>query len=184
MTYTLPLFIVGLITGLLLVIGHLPAVFLPVKTAHVLRGFPRSDLWGFSLLTVAAVWAFFLVRTIDLGEFDGLRNAMTLGVVVTAVLTGVFVREFLSVRALSILMLLGAEVLLCAAFLQPPLARLWLVFLAYGWILAALFWVGLPWLARDMIDWVTKVSWRVRFTGLLGLGYGLILIFFSFVSFR
>jgi hypothetical protein len=119
-----------------------------------------------------------------LGEFSGLRNLMSLGVVVVAVLTGVFVREFLSIRALSVLFLLAAEILLCAAFLQPPAARLWLVFLAYGWIFFGLFCVGLPWLARDLIAWVTRATWRVRLAGFLGLAYGIVLIYFSFAAYR
>lgn len=184
MTYSFSLFSVGLVTGLVLFLGHLPAVLLPRTTAKLLRIVPRSELWGQVLLVAAALWAFFLVRTIDLGEFDGLRNLMSVGVVVAAVLTGVFVREFLSIRALSILFLLAAEILLCAAFLQPPVARLWLVFLAYGWIFFGLFCVGLPWLARDLITWITQKIWRVQFGGFLGLAYGIILIYFSFAAYR
>jgi hypothetical protein len=184
MTYSFSLFTVGLITGLVLALGHLPAVLLPKVTSRLLGQFPRSDFWGYTLLALASLWAFFLIRTIDLGEFDGLRNLMSVGVIVAAVLTGVFVREFLSIRALSILFLLAAEVLLCAAFLQPPLARLWLVFLAYGWIFIGLFCIGLPWLARDLIAWVTRVTWRVQFAGFLGLAYGVILIFLSFAAYR
>lgn len=184
MTYHIPLFPVGLAVGLLLIVGHLPALLKTEATKKWLLDFPRSLLLGRIFLVIAVVWTFWLVLTMDLGEFAALRQPMSIAVIACGVLTWIFVQEFLAVRALSILFLLAADVLLCAAFLQPQASRLWLVFLAYGWIFAALFCVGLPWLMRDALLWATRSSWRLRAAAVAGVAYGIILIFCAAFSWR
>lgn len=176
MTYHLELFPVGLAVGLLLVAGHLPVFLAPGPTANFLRQFPRSLVLGRLLLAVAVAWTLWLVLSIDLGEFAPMRNLLFVGVLVVGVLTWIFLEEFLAVRALAICLLLAAEILLSSAFLQPPVSRLLLVVLAYGWILAGLFWVGLPWLLRDQIDWLVRAPWRLRVAAGAGIAYGLAIL--------
>lgn len=177
LTYDLSLKAVGLVVGIGLIAAHLPALLRPEIAQRWLKDFPRSRSAGTVLLALAALWSFALIWTIDLGEFAGLRNVMLIGIVVGAVLTWRFVDEFLAVRALGILALLAAEPLLCAAFLQPEASRLFLVFLAYVWLTAGLFWVGLPYLLRDQIQWVTASPTRWKLATLGGLGYGALLLF-------
>lgn len=184
MTYTVSLFHTGLVVGFALIFAHLAALLLPDLTGKLLQGFPRNRLAGKVLLVLAVVWCLWLVRTMDLGEFAALRNMMSIGVVVLGVLSWVFVDEFLSIRALAILALLAADVLLCAAFLQPQLSRLLLVFLAYAWIFAGLFWVGLPWMLRDSISWVLREPWRFRLASVAGVAYGALIVFCAFAYYR
>jgi hypothetical protein len=184
MTYSFSLFSTGLVIGLLLLVSHLVPLFAPRATRDFLVRFPRSEMWGRILLVLATVWTLWLVLTIDLGEFAHLRNMMAVGVIVLAGLTWKFVDEFLAVRALAILALLAAEVLLCAAFLQPQISRLLLVFLAYAWIFVGLFLVGLPWLMRDFISWVTEKKWRLMAFSLAGIFYGLALVVCAMAFYR
>ncbi|MCX7713304.1 MAG: hypothetical protein N2035_06535 [Chthoniobacterales bacterium] len=106
---------------------------------------------------------------------------MIFGVFIMAILTFIFVREFLAVRAFGILLLLAAEVLLCAAFLRPEFCRLFLVILAYGWIIAGMFFVGMPWILRDLIEFIVNNKFRFRSAAIAGISYGLILIFCAFL---
>ena len=184
MTYSFTLFSTGLVVGIALIFSHLVPLFAPAATRSFLVGFPRSELWGKILLSIATVWAVWLVLTIDLGEFAGLRRAMAVGVVVASVLTWKFVDEFLAVRALAILGLLAAEILLCAAFLQPQATRLLLVFLAYAWIFGGLFLIGLPWLLRDVISWAAAKGWRFTALALGGVFYGLALVVCAVAFYR
>jgi hypothetical protein len=176
MTYDVSLFAAGLVVGLILIAGHLPALIRPELTKQWLLDFPRSLFLGRVFLVVAVAWCIWLILTMDLGEFAAVRHPMAIAAFFCGVLTWIFVEEFLSVRALSILFLLAADVLLCAAFLQPPVSRLWLVFLAYAWILGGLFCVGLPWLMRDALAWFTKSDWRLRLAAAAGVAYGLLLV--------
>ena len=40
--------------------------------------------------------------------------------------------------------------------MRQETTRLLLVLLAYVWIINGLFWVGMPWLMRDQIAWLTR----------------------------
>ena len=86
-----------------------------------------------------------------------------------------FVPDFLAVRALGMLALLVAEPLLEAAFLREEQVRLLLVVLVYVWIIAGMFWVGMPYTLRDQISWVSATEKRWRAAAFAGLAYGALL---------
>jgi hypothetical protein len=169
--YDLSLHTVGLIVGLLLLITHSTALVRPEETKQWLKKFPRSRLLGNCLLAVDAIWTFWLVTNMDLGEFSQFRTWLQIGVPLVFILTIFFVDEFLSVRALGIMALLVAEPILSAAFLRPEAARLLVVILAYVWLTLGLFWVGMPYLLRDQITWITKTASRFRAATVVGLLY-------------
>jgi len=176
MIYPFSLQLTGLVTGVLLILAHAFALATPGATRPFLQAFPRSRVWGTVLLALGAIWAFWLVSTMDLGEFAHLRKMMLIAVPVGAVLTWQFVDEFLAVRALGILALLAADCLLEAAFLRPELSRLLLVVLAYAWIFAGLFLVGMPYILRDLIAWLVDSLPRFRMAAIAGVLYGAVLI--------
>jgi hypothetical protein len=171
--YDLSLHTVGLIVGLLLLITHVTALVRPDETRQWLRRFPRSRLLGNCFLAVDAIWTFWLVTNMDLGEFSQFRTWLQAIVPILFILTIFFVDEFLSVRALGIMALLAAEPLLSAAFLRPEIARLLVVILAYVWLTLGLFWVGMPYLLRDQITWLTESANRFKVMAMAGLLYSL-----------
>jgi len=174
MIYQLSLQSTGLAAGLLLIFSHALGLINALASIRLARGFPRSRAAGTVLLLVAAVWSFVLVTDIDLGEFSKLRNLMLLGIVAGAVLSWLYVEEFLAVRALGMLLLLAAEPLLESCALRPEESRLLLVCLAYAWIIAGLFCVGMPYLLRDALEILTRriELWRIAALG--GLVYGVV----------
>lgn len=165
-----------LLTGVLLICGHGAALLWPARVREFLRTFPRSKALGLVLLVVAALWSWLLVRTIDLGEFTNWKPRILLIIPIAAFLTWQYVDEFLAVRALGMLVLLGAEPLLEAAFLRPELSRLFLVSLVYLWITLALFWIGMPYTLRDQIGWVTRTEGRWKAAAVAGVAYGVVLL--------
>jgi hypothetical protein len=169
MIYHLSLHAVGLIAGALLALLSLVAIFLP--TRNFLPQFPRSRTAGAALLTVDLIWSFWLLATMEMGEFANFRRPLLIVLPVGFILVLKFVDEFLAGRALGIFCLLAAEPLLDAAFLRPEASRLLVTVLAYLMIVAGLFWVTMPYLLRDQIHWSTKSTGRWRF--LMGLGFAL-----------
>ncbi len=161
----------GIVTGLLLLALSAACLLRGGPLRAGLRALPRSEKAGWMLLTLAAIWAFALVSLIDLGEFTKFRRMLQVLVVAGYWLTLRYVDEFLSVRALGMLFLLAAELLLEAAFLQPQTWRLLLVILAYAMIIKGMFWVGMPYLLRDHIGWLTKTDSRWRAGAWAGLAY-------------
>ncbi len=176
MIYSLSLEDALLVSGGLLVAGHIPALVAGEGTQRWLRAFPRSVNWGVFLYTGAAAWFVWLVASSDLGEFSSMRRNFLLASLAAYVLGLKYMREFLAVRALGMLALLGAEPLLEAAWMRPEVLRLWMVGLVYGWLTAGLFLVGMPYLMRDAVDWVCAGPIRWRGAAWAGLFYGLWLI--------
>ena len=75
------------------------------------------------------------------------------------------------------LMLMAGPVLQ-AAYLEEPFTRLLLPIIAYVWIIVGMFWVGMPFLMRDWIDWLISKEHPKRWTYAcgIGVGYGLLMI--------
>jgi hypothetical protein len=176
MIYSFSLQLTGILVGLLLVASHSFALTAPTLTKSFLHELPRSRTWGTIFLAISAGWALWLVCTIDLGEFARMRTLLILAVPVGAVLTWLFVDEFLAVRALGILALLAAEPLLEAAYLRPETTRLILVTLAYVWILSGLFLVGMPYILRDLSAWVLGSGARYRLGAIAGIICGVAIL--------
>ncbi len=183
MIYSLSLRNAGIALGLFLIVIHALALLHSQGARELLRGFPRSRGAGFALLALAAVWAFWLVSTMDLGEFSSWRRTILIAIVASAGLMALYVQEFLAVRALGFLALLAAEPLLEAAFLQPEPTRLLVSFIGYAWALLGLFWVGMPYLLRDQLAWVSQSTGRWKVAALGGLVYGVAVLFCAFTRY-
>jgi hypothetical protein len=176
MIYPVDLKQAGLAAGAILLVAHLGALVAQQPARKLLADFPRSRIAGIVLMSLAALWSFLLIRTMDLGEFAGMRGVMLGGILAAGVLMIIYVPEFLAVRALGMLMLLAAEPLLGAAFLRPETSRLLLVVLAYAWVFAGLFWVGMPWLLRDQVKWLLAGGRRFPIAAWAGAAYGFALL--------
>lgn len=176
MIYPIQLQAAGLLAGAFLLVVHLIAIAKPAASKDWLKKFPRSRFFGTVLIAAAVIWSFLLLSKMDMGEFARLRNILMIGVVVGGFLAWRYVEEFLAVRALGMLALLAAEPLLGAAYQRPEVTRLFLVVLCYGWIVLGLFWVGIPWVLRNQIAWVTAQPQRYQLAAWAGAAYGAVLL--------
>jgi len=180
--YHLSLHTAGIISGVVLVLLSLPGLLKP-NLAGVAQKFPRSYVAGVFLLTICLVWTFWLLATIQMGEFSAFRRPLLIVLPIGYALTLRFVPEFLAVRALGILCLLAAEPLLDAAFLRYEPSRLLVTVFAYLLIVAGLFWVAIPYLLRDQINWGTRSVVRWRFLHVIALIYGCVILTFAFTRY-
>ena len=114
------------------------------------------------LLAIDLVWSFWLVSTMEMGEFSAFRRPFLFALPIGFFLTMRFVDEFLAVRALGILALLMAEPLLDAAFFRYESSRLVLTVFAYLLVVLGLTWVMVPYKLRDQIGWFSKTTARWR----------------------
>ncbi len=176
MIYSLKLETALTLVGLWLLAIHGLALLKGPAVKAWLKTFPRSKAMGTLLLVGATAWAWWLIVTIDLGEFTNWRDRVKVIIPVAAILTYLYADEFLAVRALGMIVLLAAEPLLEAAFMRPEMSRLFMVTLVYVWITLALFWVGMPYTLRDQIAWVTASDSRWRLATFAGLAYGALLV--------
>ena len=179
MIYHLSLQAAGIIAGVFLILISLPGLVKP-SLATVVQKFPRSHVAGVILLTICLVWTFWLLFTIQMGEFSAFRRPLLIALPIGYGLVLRFVGEFLAVRALGILCLLAAEPLLDAAFLRYEPSRLLVTVFAYVLILAGLFWVAIPYVLRDQINWSARSAFRWRFLHAIALIYGCVILTFAF----
>ena len=151
--------------------------------ASVAQRFPRSRVAGVILLTICLVWTFCLLATIQMGEFSGFRRPLLIALPIGYGLALRFVDEFLAVRALGILCLLAAEPLLDAAFLRYETSRLLITVFAYVLIVAGLFWVAVPYVLRDQINWSARSVFRWRCLHAVALVCGGVILAFAFTQY-
>ena len=183
MIYDLSLHTGGFIAGIALILLSLPGLVKPVPIQNWLKRFPRSSVAGVVLLTIALVWSFWLLATMEMGEFSSFRRPLMILLPIGYVLILRFVEEFLAVRALGILCLLAAEPLLEAAFFRYEASRLFVTALAYLLIVAGLFWVTMPYLLRDQINWSANSNARWRTLHGVAAAYGLAILAFAFTQY-
>jgi hypothetical protein len=172
MIYQLSLRMAGIIAGALLVLISVPGLVRPAIFQQWAKHLPRSRVAGFILFTFALAWSFWLLATMEMGEFAPFRKPLLIFLPIGYVLVLRFVDEFLAVRALGVLCLLAAEPLLDAAFLRYEGARLVITVFAYILVIVGLFWVTMPYLLRDQLDWTSRTTWRWRSLHGIMLAYG------------
>lgn len=172
----LPMKPVGIVLGLALLASHLWAWKNADKSKAFLRAFPRHYGWGALLLTIDFIWGMIVLANMDMGEFFFLRKWFLTLVPIGFVAVLIYVKEFLAVRALGCLMLLVAGPVLASAFLQPQLTRLLLPTLAYVWIIAGMYFIGMPYLMRDWIAWLLAKDGRWSLAIWSGVAYGAALL--------
>src|SRR5467141_4050112 len=170
----------GMVAGSLLVLLSLPGLVKPGPVQNWLKRFPRSGIAGVVLLTLTLVWSFWLLATMEMGEFSSFRRPLMVVLPIGYVLVLRFVEEFLAVRALGILCLLAAEPLLEAAFFRYETTRLLVTVFAYLLIVAGLFWVTMPYLLRDQIDWSAQSNARWRIVHGIAAIYGMTILACAF----
>ena len=182
MIYHLSLHSAGMIAGFFLILVGFIGLVKP-DFANAIQRFPRSRVAGIVLLTICLAWTFWLLATIQMGEFSSFRRPLLIALPIGYGLVLRFVGEFLAVRSLGILCLLAAQPLLDAAFLRYEASRLLVTVLAYLLILAGLFWVAIPYVLRDQINWTARSTFRWRCLHVIALIYGCVILTFAFAQY-
>ena len=190
----LPLFATGLVLAIWLIAIHALMLVKPAETQSFMKKFPRNDQLGQVLLGIGLFWFWLLIApdnlgklsalTMDLGEFNSAKRLLQILVPISLVLVCRSVRDFLAVRALGLLGLMVAAPLLSAAFLKDPQSRLLVPIYAYAMLTASMFCVGMPYLFRDAVNWVTADRKRWTLCALVGLGYGVATLVCAFAFWR
>lgn len=190
----LPLFGTGLVLAMFLIALHVVMLARPKQMQALLIKFPRNPMAGQILLGIGLGWFWLLIApdslgklsalTMDLGEFNAAKPILRILVPVVLVLVVISVRDFLAVRALGLCGLMIAAPLLASAFLKDPASRLLVPIYAYALLTASMFFVGMPYLFRDAVTWVTADSKRWFATAAAGLTYGVVTLICALLFWR
>jgi hypothetical protein len=170
------LFLATLLPGLLLALLGVVLLWNNSAVSSSFRAFPRST--RASWICFGAATALFLWRLSRLGEADLIffksAQPVMLAAGLLAILAFFYTPDFLAVRGLSVLMLLAAEPLLYAAYMeyQHP-QRLLMVTAVYVGLVASLYLAAAPYRLRDFFEWLFQRPTRPRLVGAILLTYGI-----------
>ncbi len=167
---------VAIVVGLLYVALHLWVALFPDQFKPLAKAFPRHLLMGQILMGAATVWIVWMCATMDLGEFTPMRQGITIFFGVLGILSLWLLTDYLSVRGLSVLLLLAANVLLDGAFLNNHPLKLIIPALAYVWITAGIILICSPYRLRDWLTWAVEKESRLKALAWPGVVFGGILI--------
>ncbi|MCX8238283.1 MAG: hypothetical protein OSB05_05625 [Akkermansiaceae bacterium] len=176
----------GLVLGIILLVLYGVMLAKPETSKEIVKKLPRNSQVGTYLMGFGMIWFWLLVApsgkgifsslTMDLGEFNKAKTYLMLGVPLFCLGMIIYVREFLFVRGLGLCLLMAAAPLLYASdFESAPLQWIMPTF-CYLIIIKGLYFVGMPYLCRDGVDWATKTTERWRGLLLGGVVLGLVFV--------
>ena len=176
------LFQYSFVTSLLLLTFGLTMWIRRSSICNDILVFARSNKASALLLTISLAW--FLFRYVqNLSEADFGNYKLIIGMVAVFIYFGSFalVKDFLSVRSLSILCLFYAREVLDSAWLQDPPSRLLLVTTIYVIIVLALYFGAWPYRFRDFFEWLNIQEKRVKIlaTTITCISLALLLVSFT-----
>jgi hypothetical protein len=174
------LFQATLLTGLFLIAFGTHFLWHGMRSAKSIQAFPRSQTAAYLLLGTAAAWFLYKVTQLGPADFGQYKNLLFILFLVIAIGSFYFVPDFLAVRGLAALILLTAGILLDAAYMELPTARLFLVSFVYLAIVVALVLGANPYKLRDFFDWLYRKDLRPRIFGGIFAAYGLLLLGVAF----
>ena len=170
-----------LIPGLLLVALGVPLLLNHSGFTAMLKAFPRSQAAAYLFFGVGAAWFLHAIWHLSPADFGDYRKYLFVGFLAVALLSFKCVPDFLAVRGLATIILMGAMPLLDAAYMEyDKPQRLLMVSVVYV-ALSAAIWLGAqPWRLRDFFSWTFAQPARARGLGGALTGYGLLLAIVSF----
>ena len=180
----LKLSILASLLGLGFALPQIYGLMRPAAFAEALRKFPRSLPWGYTLMLLGTAWFLWNLRSDTTQDFAAFKPIMFAGFAAIGVGACVYVKDFLAVRGLAVVVLLLAKLVLDTARWVDTEWRLVLVVWAYVWIVASVWFTISPWQLRDFIQFLTANERRIRITSAFRLALGLLVLLLGLTVFR
>jgi hypothetical protein len=174
----------SLLLGLLVVVPAAYGLVKPAALAAKARQFPRHTSIGVVLMLVATLWFIFNVSQESLSDFARMKTMFYLLFAAVGLGSCIFVRDFLAVRGLAVLLLLLAKVMVDTARWVETDWRLLVVGWAYVLVIVGMWLTISPWRLRDWIEWATASEARLRLCSGVRLAFGLVVILLALFVFR
>ena len=164
-----------LVPGLLLLAFGVPLALNLGAFRAALLAFPRSAAATYLFFGGAAAWFLHAIWHLSPADFGEYRHWLFGGFVIVAGLSFKCVPDFLAVRGVCGLVLMGAMPLLDAAYMEAPPQRKLMVAAVYVGIALAIWLGAQPYRMRDFLGWLFARPGRARTVGAALAGYGLLL---------
>ncbi len=156
-----------LAAAVLFTIGF-PLLAVPSKIEKGFRAFPRDRATGLVTMILGGGWFLWKISQLGQSDFGDYKSYLMILFAATLIGSIFYVKDFLAVRGVSVLILLSANTGLKSAFgLYDIPERLVLVTILYIFIVLALWYGIMPFKMRDTVNWLYKSVIRVRILGII-----------------
>ncbi|MFO7937397.1 MAG: hypothetical protein R6V06_07310 [Kiritimatiellia bacterium] len=146
--------------------------------------FCRNRTAGIILCIIAWVWAGYALWTLPIGFLMPYKKYIPYLILVCAPLTCISMENLLPCRALGGILVLYPYHLLLTVRSHPSPWRILLVSIAYISIIKGMTLLLYPWKMRQCIVWLKEKSLLIRFSGLINLTLGVMLIWLGLTTLR
>lgn len=168
-----------LIPGLLLLILGLALASGRSAVRAAFQSFPRSPAATVVFFGTGALCFLYRVWNLSPADFGEYRTILTIAFAAIALLAFKYTPDFLAVRGLAVLVLLGAMPLLDATYMVYG-GTLFMKVPVYIGIALALYLGASPFRLRDFLAWLFQRPGRSQMLGYALSGYGLLLSILAF----
>ena len=167
---------VAIFLGSLVAFINLFGVLKPAEFGIALRKFPRSTNIGYFLMLLATAWFVWNLKNESISDFESLKPYLYALFIAVGVGACIFVKDFLAVRGLAVVLLLTAKLMVDAG--RPRLGDThWVLVIqcwAYLLVVCGIWFTISPWRMRDLLNWKTATEQRTRVGSGLRMAFGLL----------
>lgn len=176
----------AILLGLSVVLFQIYGLAKPEAYAAAVRKFPRSLPWGYALMLLATVWFLYNLSQESISDFASFKNVLVAGFAAVGIGACIYVRDFLAVRGLAVVLLLLAKLMVDTG--RPYLPDTDWVLVIQAWAYVMVFfgmWLTIsPWRLRDFIEWSTASEQRIKMICGIRMTFGLCVVVLGATVFR
>ncbi len=174
----------SVLLGLIVVLPSLFGLFKPRSFAEAARKFPRYTPVGYVLIALGTLWFLYYLRLESVSDFANIKKYFYYLFSAVGLGACLFVRDFLPVRGLAVVMMLLAKLMVDTARWEHTGWRLVISTWAYGLVVAGMWFTVSPWRLRDLLHWSVETESRTRFTSGARVAFGLFVIVLGLTVFK
>lgn len=176
---------VAILLGTIVALINLYGVLKPTEFGEAARKFPRSLPIGYVLMLLGTAWFVWNLKQESISDFEKLKPALYALFIAVGVGTCIFVKDFLAVRGLAVVLLLAAKLMVDAG--RPHLGDThWVLVIqtwAYVLVVVGIWFTISPWRMRDLVNWGTANEQRIRIGSGLRMAFGLFVAILGLTKF-
>ncbi|EEF60450.1 hypothetical protein [Pedosphaera parvula] len=174
----------AVVLGLGYALPQIYGVLKPAAFGASVRKFPRSLPWGYALMLTATAWFLYYFNQESVSDFAAYKNMLMAFFGAIGVASCFFVKDYLAVRGLAVVLMLIGKVICDTARWADTEWRLLIISWAYVMVIAGIWFTIYPWHLRDLLNWGTANEKRIRLGSAIRLAFGLLVAVLGLTVFR
>ncbi len=174
----------SILLGLIVALPSIYGLVNPKAFAELARKFPRYTPVGYVLTILGTVWFLYYVHLETVSDFAAMKKWFFLVFSAVGLGTCVFVRDFLPVRGLAVVLLLAAKLMVDTANWVDTEWRLVISTWAYVFVFAGIWFTVSPWRLRDILNWSVATESRTRLISGVRVALGVFVIALGLTVFK